>query len=63
MKDCKVLDIVQLAGRPQHGGTGLLLVVKTLMQKQLNCEVDIHFDHTLIFLSKAAVMLMSEVRC
>ena len=33
------------------------------MQKQLNSEADIHFDHTLIFLSKAAVMLLSEVRC
>ena len=47
----------------QTGGPGLLLVVKTPMQKQLNCEANVHFDHTLISLSKAAVMQMSEVRC
>ena len=41
----------------------LFLVVKTPMKKQLNCEADILFDHTLIFLSKAAVMLLCEVRC
>ena len=62
-KDCKVVTIVQSEMRPRGGGPRLLIVVKTPMQKQLNCDADVHFDHTLIFLSKAAVMLLSEVRC